>query len=182
MAVLRVVSCDKIDCRCLRGRKQKYLTRSRIEWRDFPAVEFDNEQELLGMLDEHMTFESSRRFPNAMMFGLCIRRLSLFYRRELMYCTYFRLMEYRSKGLPDDPPWLLEVQENIRSMYDGCISAYSKVYHKEKSPYSSNWRLQDHIEEFGNDAALAKLFGKIKTHERRVCAFNPLLEFTASCR
>ena len=174
MAVLRVVCCDEPDCRCLRGRKYKYQTKPRIEWREFPAVEFNCEKELLGMLDEHMNYESNHQFPNAVMFGLCIRRLSLFYRRELMYSTYFRIMEYGSKRLPNDPPWILEVQDNIRSMYDGCISAYSKVYHKGKSPYSLNWRLQDHMEEFGNDAALAEMFGQIKAQERRVCAFKPL--------
>ena len=178
MTVLKVVCCDKIDCRCLRGPRYRYQTKSRIEWRDIPAVESNSEKELLGMLDEHMNYESNRQFPNAMMFGLCIRRLSLFYRRELMYSTYFRIMEHVSKRLPKNPPWVLEVQENIRSMYDGCISAYSKVYHKGKSPYSLNWRLQDHMEELGNDAALAEMFGQIKTQERRVCESKQLLAFT----
>ena len=68
--------------------------------------------------------------------------------------------------------------ESGRSMYDGCIAAYSKVYHKGKSPYSSNWRLEDHMEEFGNDAALAEMFGQIKTQERRVCESEPRSEFT----
>ena len=178
MAVLKVVCCDNIDCRCLRGPRYKYQTKSRIEWRNVPAVEFNSEKELLRMLDEHMNYESNRRFPNAVMFGLCIRRLSLFYRRELMYNTYFRIMEHGSKRQAKNPPWILEVQENIRSMYDGCISAYSKVYHKSKSPYSLNWRLQDHIGEFGNDAALAEMFEQIKKQERGVCAFKPLLELT----
>ena len=175
---MRVVFCDKIDCRCLRGPRYKYQTKSRIEWRDIPAVEFNSEKELLGLLDEQMNYESKRGFPNAMMFGLCIRRLSLFYRRELMYSTYFRIMEYGSKRLPNDPDWILKVQENIRRMYDGCISAYSKVYHKGKSPYSLSWRLQDHIEEFGNDSALAEMFGQIKTQEKRVCESKQRLDFT----
>ena len=149
-----------------------------MQWRYISAVESSSEKELLGILDEQMNYETNRQFPNAVMFGLCIRRLSLFYRRELRYSPYFKIMEYETKWLPNDPRWILEVQENIRSMYDGCISAYSKVYHKAKSPYSLNWRLQDHMEEFGNDAALAEMFEQIRTNERIFCVSTTFLTLT----
>ena len=143
-------------------------------------VEFNREieSELLGTLDEHMNSESNRGFPNPMMLGLCIRRLSLSYRRELILSKAFENLTRRYQGLPDPLLSIPGHQEGVRNMYDGCISAYSKVYHKGKSPYSLIWRSQDHIEEFGNDAGLAEMFEQIRTEERIFCASTTLLRLT----
>lgn len=47
----------------------------------------ETEKELLGMLDEQMKgCERNRRHPNSVMLGLCLRRLSLKYRRTLNQC------------------------------------------------------------------------------------------------
>lgn len=51
----------------------------------------DTERELLGMLDEQMKgCERNHRHPNSVMFGLCLRRLSLIYRRELSQYRLFK--------------------------------------------------------------------------------------------
>ena len=140
------------------------------------------EKELLGTLDEYMNSESNRRFPNPTMLGLCVRRLSLYYRRELFYLNYFKNGVTNGKWPPKWPTyywrWIRECQEFVTTMYDGCISAYSKVYHKSKSPYSLSWRLQDRIEEFGNDDALIKKFEQIRTQERKFYGSKTPLELT----
>lgn len=141
------------------------------------------EKELLGTLDEYMNSESNRRFPNPTMLGLCVRRLSLYYRGELISFNYFKTVVTNGEGPPEKLSnywrWIREYQETLKSMHDACISAYSKIYHKGKSPYSLRWRLQDHIEEFGNDAALVKMFEEIRTQERKFCGSKTSLELTS---
>ncbi|KAL9134112.1 MAG: hypothetical protein Q9175_004708 [Cornicularia normoerica] len=121
----------------------------------------ETEKELLAMLDEQMKCERNRRRPNSVILGLCIRRLSLSYRDSLRQNRrlYRRFESINPRGFAD----------NAKRMYDGCISAYSKVYWKGESPYSASWRLEDHIEEFGNDAALVEMFGGIMRAERKYC-------------
>ena len=47
----------------------------------------ETEKELLGMFDDQMrTYERSRRHSNAVILGLCLRRLSLKYRCLLSHC------------------------------------------------------------------------------------------------
>lgn len=61
---------------------------------------------------------------------------------------------------------------NWKIMYDGCISTYSRVYWKGESPYSASWRLEDHTEEFGNDAGLVEMFDRVMRAERNYCMFQ----------
>ena len=166
---------DEFDSRHLRIESKLPISSGAV-WSRF-AIGFDIETErnLLGILDEHMNYESNRRFPNSMMLGLCIRRLSLYYRRKLIDSQALGKLTFGVKRLSS---LILDFQESVRSLYDGCISAYSKVYHKGKSPYSLIWRSQDHIEEFGNDAGLAEMFEQIRTEERIFCASTTLLRLT----
>lgn len=115
----------------------------------------ETEKELLGMLDEQMKgCERNRRHPNSVMLGLCLRRLSLKFRRTLSQCRRHKLAS---------------TADMAKRMYDGCISAYSRVYWKSESPYSASWRLEDHSKDFGDDPGLIEMFGRIMRTERNYC-------------
>ena len=175
-AVLRFVRYDEID----RWRRWPHIKSP--NYRNFRLVECmrdtdtEEEKDLLGMLDKHMKYESNRRYQNPMMLGLCIRRLSLYYRRKLIH---IEPVGKNSTSIGRGIKEFQELQESVRSMYNGCISAYSKVYHKSISPYSANWRLEDHTDEFGNDSGLAERVARIVTEERTFCASKTFLEFTS---
>lgn len=127
----------------------------------------ETEKELVGMLDEQMKgCERNRRHPNSVMLGLCLRRLSLKFRRTLSQCRRHKLASTADKA---------------KRMYDGCISAYSRVYWKSESPYSASWRLEDHSKDFGDDPGLIEMFGRIMRAERKYSRLLTKMMKTKKC-
>lgn len=109
-AVLRIVRFDRFQYSSMTLAYLKSKIERLHELRTFndemmlyilAAAEITEiEKDLLGMLDEQMrTFDCNRRHPNSVILGLCLRRLSLVYRRGLSQNRFIERI-YPESGCP----------------------------------------------------------------------------------
>lgn len=63
-------------------------------------------------------------------------------------------------------------REKSQAMYEALTTSYSLVYRGAASPYSPEWRVEDHRDAFGNDDDLADLFLKLTLEDKRFCGSN----------
>ena len=130
------------------------------------------EKALYGKLDEALNkLEGNTSHPDSTMLGPICRRMYLLYRHEFSRCWGIQRL------LQEHEFDILESQRHIESIKCICgslVVAYSRAYHKVKSPYSQGWRMEDHSQEFGNDPELMQRFSRSMKAERTYCklAYN----------
>ena len=64
--------------------------------------------------------------------------------------------------------------EKSKAMYEALTTGCSMVYRGTTSPYSPQWRLEEHYQAFHNDENLAMIFLKIIREERKKCKLGSL--------
>jgi hypothetical protein len=52
-----------------------------------------------------------------------------------------------------------------KEMYEAMSRHYARVYDKGMSPYGTNWKLEQHRHEFGDDKSLIEMFQNVKNAE-----------------
>ena len=62
-------------------------------------------------------------------------------------------------------------REKLKAMYAAITTAYSLVYRGKASPYSAEWRTEDHRDAFGRDEGLAELFLQLTVEDKRFCGW-----------
>jgi hypothetical protein len=59
-------------------------------------------------------------------------------------------------------------REKFKAMYEAVTTAHSLVYSGAKSPFSSKWRVEDHLD-FGNNIELSQLFREVIDRDKKFC-------------
>jgi hypothetical protein len=68
-------------------------------------------------------------------------------------------------------------REKAKAMYEAVTTAYSLIYSGAKSPYSSEWRVEDHLGAFGDSKKLSQLFCEVIHYDKEFCKPNTSREF-----
>ncbi|KAE8446327.1 hypothetical protein EG329_012074 [Mollisiaceae sp. DMI_Dod_QoI] len=58
-------------------------------------------------------------------------------------------------------------REKQKVMYEAMTTGYSLLYRKSASPYSPDWRIELHLDSFGEDKNLARIFMQLKDADKR---------------
>ncbi|PVH69845.1 hypothetical protein DL98DRAFT_521961 [Cadophora sp. DSE1049] len=120
------------------------------------AAEGIKESERQLLLEFDMIMRTYGPNPQDMLvIGLCLRRLGMIYWKNLR--------RYRSYSHSS----FIQRIEKSKAMYEALTTGYSMVYRGTTSPYSPEWRLEEHYQAFYNDENLAMIFLKIIREERK---------------
>jgi hypothetical protein len=149
------------------------------------AIE-DTEKELLKNIDDLVHGPRPYRDykpSNPVILGLCIRRLSLYYRRIMMRYKSFNSSKSCSKLFPFsrnsrvmsmlNTTLTIEARpryEAAKQMYDATSRHYARVYNRaDICPFRENWNIEDHRAVFEHNADLIKKFKRVKAAEVYHC-------------
>jgi hypothetical protein len=116
---------------------------------------------------------------DSIIIGMCLRRLSLYYRRRMRRYKLIsggKFAKYAHAEVFLFPKlYAADVKirkEKSKAMYEALTTGYSMVYRGQSSPYSPEWRLEDHREALGNNKDLIESFKKITIAEKDFCKFQ----------
>ena len=150
----------------------------------------ETERELLASLDQEINCCCERHsIPHGrqrqLILGLLLRRLSLVWKnikKENHDCQTLSIRAIAGYAKHDDNSYgqavfafCLNTQKHkAEYMYNGLLAAYTTVYRKKFSPFSTNWSMEHYIEAFGNNSKLIDLFQQYVKAERKYCnSFRP---------
>jgi len=111
---------------------------------------------------------------NALMVGLCIRRLSLYYRRTMLRYKQFNKGTSPSSRTFTPTNSKCDLEQEIRklnaqNMYDMMIRLYCRVFRVDLSPFHHQWRMSKHGVALRGDKSLIALFERFKDAEAVHC-------------
>jgi len=146
------------------------------------------EQKILSTIDSALkTYGCDPQ--DALVLGLCTRRMSLLYRLSFKRYKKFgsdgmSKLPYTARFLEPEPVSFHSALTNAlsvginrrrdkhKAMYDALTTAYSLIYSGSKSPHSKNWKEKDNLSFLGDNFELKDLFIGVRDHDRRCIEEN----------